>query len=117
MQVAQVMRAPRIPMQASVLIRRVGDSTWRRATTINISRTGVLLESDGLLLEPHTPVEVMVSLPVLGDLATNRILGVGRIVRTSRSSPDGRNPVMAAHLEQCRVLRHDEQPAYSLALE
>ncbi len=104
-------------MQASMLIRRAGDRTWRHATTINISRTGVLLQTDGLLLEPRTPVEVLVSLPVFGDLADNQILGIGRIVRTSPSSPDGNNPVMAAHLEECRIVRRDEQRSYSLALD
>jgi len=96
-----------------MLIRRSGDVAWRRGTTINISRTGVLLQTDGLLFQPQTRVEMVVALPVFGDLAASRILGIGRIVRIL-ASPCGRDPVVAAHLEEYRVLRDEEGPPDSV---
>jgi len=104
-----VERAPRITMDTPVLVRRAGETTWRRASTINISRTGVLMQTDGLLLEPETPVEVVVALPVFGNLAATRIFGTGRIVRSVPPyEVGGPDPMMAAHLDEYRVLAEGE---------
>ncbi len=111
MPVAVVQRAPRVAMEAAMLIRRAGESSWRRATSINISRTGVLLQTDGVLLQPETRVEVVVTLPVFGDLAARRILGVGRIVRVQEVA-GRRDPVVAAHLEDCRILPDEGDRSY-----
>jgi hypothetical protein len=101
-------RAPRVAMDTLVLIRRAGEDTWRRGRTINISRTGLLLQTDGLQLDPPETVEVVVALPVFGDLAPTRILGTGRIVRAVAPSPPDSDPVMAAHLDTYRVLRDED---------
>ncbi len=109
-----VPRAPRVVMEAPMLIRRSGDGAWRRATTINMSRTGVLLRTDGLVLDPQTPVEIEVTLPVYGDLAANRVFGTGRIVRVLPSGPAAPDPVMAAHFDHSVVLSHAGQHAASV---
>ena len=98
-----VERAPRVTMAAPMLIRRAGDAEWRRATTINISMTGLLLQTAGLFLEPHTPVEVAVTLPSSGNVTPSRIVGHGRIVRSLTPASLDDDPVMAAHLHECRV--------------
>src|SRR5512135_3541186 len=98
----EVQRAPRVTMAAPMLIRRAGDAEWRRATTINISRTGVLLRTTGLLLDPYTPVEVTITLPATGNLAASLIIGEGFIVRALPPSGAG-DPVLAARLHECRV--------------
>lgn len=95
-------------MDTPLLVRRAGETTWRRATTINISRTGVLMQTDGLLLEPETPVEVVVALPVFGNLAATRIFGIGRIVRSVPPYEMGADPMMAAHLDEYRFVAEGE---------
>ncbi len=87
-----------------MLIRRAGDAEWRRATTINISRTGVLLRTTGLLLDPYTPVEVTVTLPASGSLAASLIIGEGFIVRALVPPSGEDDPVMAARLHDCRIV-------------
>ncbi len=104
-------RAPRVAMDTPVLIRRSGEDAWRRGRTINISRTGLLMQTDGLRLDPADPVEVVVALPVFGDLAPTRILGTGRVVRAVTSSTPDADPVMAAHLDSYRVLHDDDESA------
>ncbi len=105
-------RAPRVAMDTPVLIRRTGEDAWRRGRTINISRTGLLLQTDGLRLDPPDTVEVVVALPVFGDLAPTRILGTGRIVRNVNVSPPDADPIMAAHLDSYRVLREEDGGDY-----
>ncbi len=113
--VVECERAPRIAMDTPVLVRRSGEGTWRRATTVNISRTGLLMQTDGLLLDPQTPVDVIVRLPVLGNLAATRILGTGRIVRSTGSPETGSDPMMAAHFDEYRVLPEEEEADYPLS--
>ncbi len=93
-------------METPVLVRRTGEAAWRRATTINISRTGVLMQTDGFPLHPETPVEVVVALPIFGDLAPARIQGTGRIVRVVES-PGSPDSVVAAHIEEYRLQDED----------
>ncbi len=107
-------RAPRVAMDTPVLVRRSGEATWRRATTVNISRTGLLMQTDGLLFDPQTAVEIVVSLPAFGALAPTRIHGTGRIVRSTVPTDTDPDVVMAAHFDECRVLSEEDATAYPL---
>jgi hypothetical protein len=79
--------------------RPVGQTGWREGTTENISRSGVLFRAPDLL-EPNTPVEMRVALPV-GPTPEQfpQVLCTGRIVRTvvgvSRNEP---YPALAASI-------------------
>ena len=57
-----VPRAARYPIQTSVSFREKGQERWQEATTVNISGTGILLQS-GIDLLPKTLIEMQIILP------------------------------------------------------
>jgi hypothetical protein len=75
------MRAPRFRLDLTVRYRAVGDDEWRQAKTGNISSTGVLLRSDGVM-PLDTRLELRVALSVNEPAARGgEVSCVGRVVR------------------------------------
>jgi PilZ domain-containing protein len=82
-------RAARFPIRTSISYRPEGDGNWQVGETENISRSGVLFNSNELL-EVNTALEMTFPLPteIRSDPTTGRIEGGavvlcrGRIVRT-----------------------------------
>jgi len=92
--------------------RPVGHTGWREGTTENISRSGVLFRAPDLL-EPNTPVEMRVALPVgpTPELFP-QVLCTGRIVRTVGILSDELHPALAVsiigyQLQQAKVTTRD----------
>jgi hypothetical protein len=56
-------RATRFSLDAPVRFRGIGDSSWRAGTTVNASRSGVLLKSGGARLGLRDRVEFILTLP------------------------------------------------------
>lgn len=75
-------RAQRFPIQTSLRYRQKGEAEWQDGITVNISRTGILFETDAHL-EPKTFLEMQIVFPshLTAGTAAN-IICSGRIVRT-----------------------------------
>jgi len=74
MQPSQKPRAPRFPLRLPLRFRPSGDAAWSEGTTVNISRSGVLFNTDKPL-EPQTVLEIQMELPtgIAGELPANVI--------------------------------------------
>jgi hypothetical protein len=81
-------RALRYPMAAPVIYRAAGQREWISGRTLNISRSGVLIEASGPVLPPATRLEFVLMLPSLGIPGRARVQCAGRVVRF-RDSPGG----------------------------
>ena len=93
---ALIPRAPRFTMQLPLQYRLSGESEWRRGTTENISRSGVLFRADQPL-EPNASVEFSVELPTgIFGLAATAILCRGEVVRTVEA--EDVSPTLAARI-------------------
>ena len=55
-------RAQRFPIKLSLRYREGDTSSWHQGLTVNISRTGVLFQTDQDLLL-HAPLEMQISFP------------------------------------------------------
>jgi|SRR3954471_3066694 hypothetical protein len=80
------MRAQRFPLELSVEYRPVGREGWHRASTANISASGVLVREQnppGI----NTQIEFRVLLPSRGVPDRGEVAGRGRVVRVAQQ-PD-----------------------------
>ncbi len=86
-------RATRYIMEAPSMYRVVGEETWHRGRTINISESGVLLQAAGYLAE-HTRVEMTFQLPeAIGKFPAGQLTCVGEVVRHAPSTDSVPHPV------------------------
>jgi PilZ domain len=75
-------RAPRYPIQISMLYRSPGNKQWRQGRTENISRSGVLFRADQQM-SLEAPIEMLLALPVEATGGRNAsVICRGRVVRT-----------------------------------
>ncbi|MCU1381416.1 MAG: hypothetical protein JWL71_113 [Acidobacteria bacterium] len=89
-------RERRYPIRVDVRYRHAGDREWHCGRTENISRSGILIRARHLLA-PHTPIEVLLSLPPeLGGAADAPVIGRGRVVRADAPDGDGAQATVAA---------------------
>jgi hypothetical protein len=97
-------RAPRFPIHASVQYRELNKQDWHEGTTVNISRTGILFQTDCDVL-PQTALEMRVSFPaeVTGASAMN-VVCWGPVVRKIADIPLS-NPTVAASIQRYRFSR------------
>ncbi len=81
------------------MYRVVGDKTWQRGRTINISETGVLLQAaDHLAL--HARVEMTFQLPeAIGKFPAGQLTCVGVVVRHAPSTEPSSYPVAARFVQ------------------
>ena len=98
------MRAERFAVNLPVRYRPVGDATWRRGRTENISYSGVLFRAEDLL-QVDTRIELRVVLPV--EIVEDRpeVLCQARIVRTVSPTPMDARPGLAVRIEEYRFMR------------
>jgi hypothetical protein len=90
-------RAQRVELPIPITYRRTNDDHWFQARVVNLSESGVLFGPSEL--EPGTPVEVMLSLPIqVGSLATGRQVCAAEVVRATDIG------AVAARFEECRFL-------------
>jgi hypothetical protein len=85
-------RATRFPLEAPIRFRGAGESSWHAGTTVNASRSGVLLKSGGARLGLRDRVEFVLTLPRLdGADAGVEVRCTGGVARFegggSRSEP------------------------------
>lgn len=72
-------RAQRYPIAAPVRFRHVGHLGWRSGRTMNLSRSGVLFESEAALAA-GTVVDLAISLPTHADGQTGKTMIASAIV-------------------------------------
>jgi len=98
-------RAARFPIHIPIRYRESGGRAWIEGKTENISRSGVLFRTEGVL-SPNTAVEVRLALPaVIKDEAPSEILCKGVVVRMEQSSIRGAPPALAVAIQHYRLSR------------
>jgi hypothetical protein len=98
-------RARRFPIHAAVRYR-ADEGPWRRGTSENISRSGLLLHA-AEPLTPDTSLEVVVALPPAGaGQPSASMVCRGRVSRTLEPG-DISNMVVGLSLTWCRIDRID----------
>jgi hypothetical protein len=68
-------------MATALRFREHGESEWRVASTLNVSRSGVLFRADGPPPGMRRDVEFILALPLLGAGPRAEIRCTGRVVR------------------------------------
>src|SRR5205085_2656705 len=75
-------RAPRVPVDLSIMYRRSHDDHWFQAKTVNLSESGLLFGPT--TLEPGTIVEIILSPPIpVAGFPTGRQVCQAEVVRTT----------------------------------
>ena len=79
------LRAQRFPIQTPLRYRRRGETAWSEGTTVNISRTGVLFQTEEKM-EPETVLEMQIVFPSsMTAGAAAHIICWGPVTRTEAS--------------------------------
>jgi PAS domain S-box-containing protein len=93
-------RAPRFNLHLPLKYRLLGENDWRKGTTENISRSGVLFEAEELLT-PNAQVEINLVLPTeIGGLSAAEVVCRGEVVRTVEPEAPTMHPALAAKILQ-----------------
>ena len=74
-------QARRYPIRTSLLFREQGASEWREASTLNLSRTGVLFRAEGAIPRQGAAMDFVVTLPLNGLTPSPQARCSGRVVR------------------------------------
>lgn len=93
-------RAPRFAIEAPARLR-TGDGPWFEATTVNISRIGVLLRTAEAPPRPQAAVEIAMSLAVPGSQRVARVTCTGVVTRVVAGGTSGETLVAATIDEFC----------------
>ena len=78
-QEALIARAQRFPLHVPLRFRKSGMAGWQRGKTINISRTGILFQTDDSLPE-NSVLDIQVSLPLKISITCQ-----GTVVRSEKT--------------------------------
>jgi hypothetical protein len=94
-------RAQRFQLHLPLKYRQLGHNDWRKGTTENISRSGLLFHAEEALA-PNALVEINLVLPPeIAGLSAAEVVCRGEVVRTAdENSPRGMGPAMAAKILQ-----------------
>jgi two-component system, cell cycle sensor histidine kinase and response regulator CckA len=97
-----VSRAKRFNFHIPLKYRCLGEYAWRKGTTKNISRSGVLFQAEKGI-PPQVQLEINLMLPEeISGLSTAEVVCRGEVVRAMLSEPPTLNPVLAA-----KILRYE----------
>ena len=93
-------RAQRFDLQLPLKYRLIGDRSWRRGTTENISRSGLLFQAEEAI--PATvQLEINLALPTeIAGLAATEVVCRGEVVRMVKGDGPSTNPTLAAKILQ-----------------
>ena len=101
-------RAQRFNLHLPLRYRLLGEQSWRKGTTQNISRSGLLFEAEEML-QPNAQLEINLVLPVeIAGLAATEVVCRGEIVRTVEDGGTAVSPALAAKILQYRF-QHGSQ--------
>ena len=93
-------RAQRFQLHLPLRYRRLGETQWHVGTTENISRSGLLFQSDDVL-QPNSQLEINLVLPAeIAGLAGTEVVCRGEVVRTVERQGESVSPALAARILQ-----------------
>jgi PAS domain S-box-containing protein len=97
---APPVRAQRFQLHLPLRYRRLGETEWHVGTTENISRSGLLFQSDDVL-QPNSQLEINLVLPAeIAGLAGTEVVCRGEVVRTVERQGESVSPALAARILQ-----------------
>ena len=100
-----ITRAQRFPIQMPVYCRVRGDPRWREGKSINISRTGVLFQTQSILA-PNTMLIVCIVLPAEpASGSRSSVFCWGMVVRSESDGHVDKQPSVAAAISHYRFSR------------
>ncbi len=95
-------RAQRFNLHLPLRYRKLGEQSWRKGTTENISRSGLLFRGEEVL-QPTVQLEINLVLPPeIAGLAPTEVVCRGEVVRTVQSGDEALSPALAAKILQYR---------------
>jgi len=93
-------RAQRFQLHLPLRYRRVGESDWHEGTTENISRSGMLFQTNEML-QPSSQLEINLVLPAeIAGLSATEVVCRGEVVRSIAPNGGTVNPALAARILQ-----------------
>jgi len=93
-------RAQRFQLHLPLRYRRLGETQWHVGTTENISRSGLLFNTDDLL-QPNSQLEINLVLPAeIAGLSGTEVVCRGEVVRTIERKGEAVSPGLAARILQ-----------------
>jgi two-component system, cell cycle sensor histidine kinase and response regulator CckA len=101
-------RAQRFNLHLPLRYRQLGEPDWRKGTTENISRSGLLFRAEEQL-QPNAQLEINLVLPVeIAGLAATEVVCRGEVVRSVEGRGMTVSPALAAKIIQYRF-QHGSQ--------
>jgi hypothetical protein len=102
-------RPPRFLVAAPVVWRPRGAGGWLEGVSVNVSRSGVLMQTDRVL-PAGTPIEIVIALSRLDipDYEVADVACAGRVVRTERGRGGRLACRMAATIDSYSLIRTPE---------
>jgi PAS domain S-box-containing protein len=105
-------RAQRFNLHLPLKYRQVGEIDWRKGTTENISRSGMLFQAEEMI-SPNAQLEINLVLPVeIAGLSSAEVVCRGEVVRTLENEESATTPSLAAKILQYRF-QHGSQAAHA----
>jgi PAS domain S-box-containing protein len=93
-------RAQRFQLHLPLRYRRLGEAQWHVGKTENISRSGLLFQTDDVL-QPNSQLEINLVLPAeIAGLAGTEVVCRGEVVRTVERQGESVSPALAARILQ-----------------
>jgi len=93
-------RAQRFQLHLPLRYRRLGDTQWHVGTTENISRSGLLFQTENVL-QPNSQLEINLVLPAeIAGLSGTEVVCRGEVVRTVERTGESVTPALAARILQ-----------------
>jgi hypothetical protein len=98
-------RAQRFELQIPVRYRTDSEQGWRRGTTRNISRSGMLFHGEDWA-QPSTRIELTLLLPrQMGVARAAEVICRGTVTRSERCGIEEGGPLMAIRISHYRLIR------------
>jgi hypothetical protein len=93
-------RAQRFQLHLPLKYRQLHEEKWHDGTTRNISRSGLLFQSEDLL-QPNVILEINLVLPPeIAGLSPTEVVCRGEVVRTEQPAKTEMPPALAARILQ-----------------
>ena len=106
---SRLSRAQRFNLHVPLKYRLVGEGNWRKGTTENISRSGMLFRAEEMV-SPNAMLEISIVLPAeIAGLSAAEVVCRGEVVRTLEPKQPMMNPALAAKILQYHF-QHGLQP-------
>jgi DNA-binding response OmpR family regulator len=106
-------RAQRFNLRLPLTYRQVGEQDWRKGTTENISRSGMLFRAEEMI-PANVQLEINLVLPMeIAGLSAAEVICRGQIVRTLEPGQDKANPALAAKILQYRFQHGSSRAAHA----